>query len=203
MPTSRAGLLAILFVCAAPPSWAASADVVRFETNMSCVQFHAAEPVKQASLYGEAFTWTRHAALADWNFESVTVSSSGLLDNPLDVAVDPAAECVRVSYSAPVHMPAVLREYTSLGDFRTTVQKTTCAFRNVVLNRVFVHKLPFIGTVETHSAMRFESTRMFSVVHAQYTLPWYLDFMRHVSESIIVKSYSDELTATMEQLCTN
>jgi len=177
--------------------------VVRFETNMSCAQFYAAEPVKQASLYGEAFTWTKHAALADWHFESVTVSSSGLLDNPLGVDVDPAAECVRVSYSASVRMPAVLREYTSLGDFRTVVQKTTCGFHNVVLNQVFVHKLPFIGTVEMNSAMRFESTRMFTAVHAQYTLPWYIDFMRHIAESIVVKSYAEEITATMEQLCTS
>ena len=84
------------------------------------------------------------------------------------------------------------------------VQKTTCGYHNVVLNKVFVHKLPFIGTVEMNSMMCFDSTtRMLTVVHAQYTLPWYLEFMRHISESIIVKSYLEEVTATMQQLCTS
>ena len=176
--------------------------MVRFETNVSCAQFHQSESLKQTSLYEEAHAWTRHAALADWHFEAVPLSSSGLLDNPLGVAVHPSAECVRVSYSAPVRMPDVLREYTRLGNFRTEVDKTTCVHENVLLNKAFVRKLPFIGTVETTSIMTFDATRMLTVVHAQYTLPWFLRFMQQVAEDVVVKSYSDELMATMRQLCT-
>jgi len=202
----RAGSVSVLWalgLLAAPRALATEPDVVRFATNMSCAQYHHSEAVLQTSLYGEAYAWTEHAALKNWRFEAVAVASSGLLGNPLDAAVDPAAECVRVSYSAPVRMPAVLRTHTSLGTFRTDVEKTSCVHGNVVLNKVFVRKLPFIGTVDTTSMMTFEASRMLSVVHAQYTLPWFLRFMQQVSEDLIVKSYSEELAATMHQLCTS
>jgi len=87
MPGARLCLLWALSVCATAPALATKLDVVRFETNMSCVQYHHSESLKQASLYGEAYAWTRHAALADWHFEAVAVSSSGLLDNPLGIYI--------------------------------------------------------------------------------------------------------------------
>ena len=184
-----------LAVAAVPP------EVVRYARTDACDQHFARPPMDAETLHSEAFEWTQHTPLRDWQFDPVTLADSGMRDNEwYDELLE--AACVRVSYTSAVRMPDVLRQYTSLGNFRTKVVKTTCVQAgSVVLNDIRLADLPFIRRVHIASQMRFTDGQVATHMHAEYTLPWYLHFLESTAEGIVTRSYSDEIRATVRQLC--
>ena len=100
-----------------------------------------------------------------------------------------------------VRMPAVLQQYTSLGDFRTKIVKVTCVQADVVLNDIHLSDIPFIRRVHISSKMRFADGVVATSMRAEYALPWYLRFLQNTAQSVVTRSYTDEIRATVHQLC--
>jgi len=202
----QAGLLAaaLLALALAPCAAAVSrtpAEVVRYARTDACDQPFARPPVDAETLHAQAFEWTQHTPLHNWRFFPVALADSGMRDNEwYDELLE--ATCVRVSYSSAVRMPELLRKYTSLGNFRTKIVKTTCEQAgSVVLNDVRISELPFIHRVHITSKMRFADGAVESLVRAEYTLPWFLRFLEHTAEGVVTRSYNDEIRAVVHQLC--
>jgi hypothetical protein len=205
-PTRAAGLLALALVVLLAPAPAAAAtrtpaEVVRYTRLDACDQPFDHPPVDAETLHSEAFEWTRSAPLQNWQYAAVALADSGMRDNEwYDEQLE--ATCVRVSYSSAVRMPAVLRKYTSLGNFRTKIVKTTCVQADsVVLNDIRIFEIPFIHRVHITSKMRFADGAAESTVRAEYVLPWYLRFLESTAEAVVKQSYNDEIRATVHQLC--
>jgi len=38
-------------------------------------------------------------------------------------------------------------------------------------------------------------------MRAEYALPWYLRFLQNTAQSVLTRSYTDEIQATVHQLC--
>ena len=197
-------VLAILLALAPAATTAASRtpqEVVRYTHTDACEVPFARPPTDSETLHNEAFEWTQHAPLHHWQYAPVALADSGMRDNEwYDDLLE--ATCVRVSYSSAVRMPELLRKYTSLGNFRTKIVKTTCEQAgSVVLNDVRISELPFIHRVHITSKMRFADGAVESLVRAEYTLPWFLRFLEHTAEGVVTRSYNDEIRAVVHQLC--
>ena len=86
---------------------------------------------------------------------------------------------MRVAYSSAVRMPEVLRRYTSLDNFRTTIIKVTCVqAETVILNDVHLSDIPFIRRAHITSKMHFADALVETQVRAEFNLPWYLRFLQ-------------------------
>jgi len=185
------------------PSCAVSqtrSEVVRLTRTDACDQPFAREPADAETLHGEAFEWTQHAPLKDWQFAPVSLADSGMQNNEwYDMQLE--AHCVRVSYSSAVRMPEVLQKYTSLGNFRTKIVKVTCVQADVVLNDIHLSEIPFVRRVHITSKMRFANGVVETRARAEYVLPWYLRFLEKTARSVVTRSYTDEIQATVHQLC--
>jgi len=204
-PRRSATLLPLLacLALAPPPALAAlhsQTDVVRYTRTDACAFPFARAPVEPETMHGEAFEWTQHTPLRDWQFSNVTLADSGMRDNEwYDELLE--ATCARVSYSSAVRIPSVLQKYTSLGNFRTKIVKTTCTQADSVLNDIRLSEIPFVRRVHITSRMRFVDGVAESTVRAEYTLPWYLHFLESTAENVVKHSYNDEIDATVHQLC--
>jgi len=196
-------VLAILLALAPAATTAASRtpqEVVRYTHTDACEVPFARPPTDSETLHNEAFEWTQHAPLHHWQYAPVALADSGMRDNEwYDLHLE--ATCVRVSYSSAVRMPAILRRYTSLGDFRTKVVKTTCTQADSVLNNIHLSEIPFIHRVHITSRMRMLDGAAETSVRAEYTLPWFLRFLESTAAGIVTNSYNDEIQATVHQLC--
>jgi len=175
-------------------------EVVRMTRTDACNQPFAREPADAETLHGEAFEWTQHTPLKDWHFSPISLADSGMQNNEwYDMLLE--AQCVRVSYSSAVRMPAVLQQYTSLGNFRTKIVKVTCVQADVVLNDIHLSEIPFVRRVHISSKMRFADGVVVTSMRAEYALPWYLRFLQNTAQSVLTRSYTDEIQATVHQLC--
>jgi len=192
------GALASIFNTA---SSTAPAEVVRHARTDACDQPFARPPADAETLHGEAFAWTQHTPLRDWQFAPITLADSGMRDNEwYDELLE--ATCVRVSYSSAVRMPSVLQKYTSLGNFRTKIVKTTCVQADsVVLNDIRLAEIPFVRRVHIASQMRFTGGQVVTHMRAEYVLPWYLRFLESTAAGVVTRSFDDEVRATVQLLC--
>ena len=180
---------------------AAPSEVVRYSRMDTCDQPFARPPTDPETLHNEAYEWTQHTPLRDWQFATVSLADSGMRDNEwYDELLE--ASCVRVSYSSAVRMPPVLQKYTSLGNFRTKIVKTTCVQAgSVVLNDLRLTEIPFVRRVHITSKMRFADQQVETLMRAVFVLPWYLRFLESTAHNVVVSSFDDEITATVHQLC--
>jgi len=194
-----AALLAVLAAALGPAR--AAGESVRFGRSDACDAPFAREPASADALQRTAFEWTHEAPLKNWEYAVVNIAESGMRDNEwYDWELE--AHCGRVTYSSAVRMPAVLQKYTSLGNFRTTIIKVTCVQAGwVVLNDVRLSDIPFIRRVHITSRLRFADGLAETLAHAQFDLPWYLRFLRSTATDIVTRSYTEEVRATVHQLC--
>ena len=204
LPGCRPLLVCLACLALAPsPASAASRspqEVVRYTRTDACEQPFARSAVDPETLHSEAFEWTQHTPLRNWQFDAVTLADSGMRANEwYDEQLE--ASCVRVSYTSGVRMPAILRRYTSLGDFRTKIVKTTCTQATAVLNDIRLTEIPFVRRVHITSRMVLANGVAETTVRAEYTLPWYLRFLEATAEGVVKQSYDDEIKATLHQLC--
>jgi len=188
-------------LAAAAASSSAPAEVVRYTHTNACEQPFARPPADPETLHNEAFEWTQHTPLRDWQFTPVALANSGMRDNEWYNELLEAT-CVSVSYSSAVRMPVVLQKYTSLGNFRAKVVKTTCVQADsVVLNNIRLSEIPFIRRVHITSKMRFTDGAVETRVRAEYTIPWYLRFLEQTAVTVVTHSYNNEIQVTVHQLC--
>jgi len=186
----------LVFAAAATPS-----EVVRYSRMDTCEEPFARPPTDPETLHNEAFEWTQHSPLRDWQYAPVTLADSGMRDNEwYDELLE--ASCVQVSYSSAVRMPEVLQKYTSLGNFRTKIVKTTCVQADsVVLNDLRLTDIPFVRRVHITSKMRFADQKVETLMRAVFVLPWYLRFLESTAHRVVTNSFDDEIQATVHQLC--
>jgi len=99
-------------------------------------------------------------------------------------------------------MPEVLRRYTSLDNFRTTIIKVTCVqAETVILNDVHLSDIPFIRRAHITSKMHFADALVETQVRAEFNLPWYLRFLQSTATDLVIRTYTDEIRATVHHLC--
>ena len=191
-----ASLPFLVFAAAVVPS-----EVVRYSRMDACEEPFARPPIDSETLHNEAFEWTQHSPLRDWQYTPITLVDSGMRDNEwYDELFE--ASCVQVSYSSAVRMPSVLQKYTSLGNFRTKIVKTTCVQADsIVLNDLRLTGIPFIRRVHITSRMRFADQKVETLMRAVFVLPWYLRFLESTAHSVVTSSFDDEIQATVHQLC--
>ena len=171
----------------------------------ACADLDLMSSTSQDSLYIEAYEWTKHAPLSDWEMRDATPEERKrmvLVFNTPSGDV-PSLYCQSVSYKCDIKMPKMLLSYIHIGTFNGQVQKIICADTSRVYTIVYLSSFPVVGKIEIHSELvgnrKTESVHV--VTDAQFEIPWYLTWLTATSEKILIASYYDELLESVKQMC--
>jgi len=159
----------------------------------------------QDSPYIEAYEWTKHAPLSDWQMRDATPEERKrmvLVFKP-PIGDVPSLYCQSVSYKCDIKMPKVLLSYIHIGTFNGQVHKIICADDSRVYTIVDLSSFPVVGVVEIHSELSVErkTESVHVVTEAEYEIPWYLTWLTSMSEKILLESYNDKLRESVKQMC--
>jgi len=159
----------------------------------------------QDSLYIEAYEWTKHAPLSDWQMRDATPEERRrmVLVFKTPAGNVPSLYCQSVSYKCDIKMPKVLLSYIHIGTFNGQVHKIICADASRVYTIVNLSSFPVVGDVEIHSELSVDrkTESVHVAIKAEYDVPWYLTWLTSTSEKILLASYNDELLESVKQMC--
>ena len=164
------------------------------ENTRGCVAgFDVRGALDNSTLYEQVFKWMHERDVLDWNYST-------------EVRLDGAEEkqCVLISYKTVVHAPMffmrLLQNFRLSIQFPIAVRKEVCLTGNTVTESAsvtapLVHELRMIGWYHV------EEGKVKSSIDAQYTVPWYVEFLVDDMSEHLRENFKEKVDAVAASLC--
>lgn len=146
-----------------------------------------------STLYQQVHTWMHEKDVQDWSY-AVENRSNETQHVP----------CALVSYKTLVASPTFFARFLSnfhmSVQFPIAVQKQVCLHGSTVIETAtvtapLIHELTMTVRYDVHGG------HIDSVLDAQYTLPWYIDFLVNDVSQHLHTNFKEKLDAVAESLC--
>ena len=174
--------LALVLALNVTPAAAVDLHLEQYNRRECSGQFDTSLALDNATLYTQVYLWMHERDVTDWTYATL------LPLNGTDT------RCAVVSYKTFVQSPTffarLLSNFHMLLQFPIEVHKTVCVVGEAVVEDATI-TVPLIHELTMASRYEPQDGQINSTIDAQYTLPWYIDFL--------VSDVSDHLRANFKQ----
>jgi hypothetical protein len=157
-------------------------------------QFDTALALENATLYAQVYEWIHHHEVTDWTYATL------LPLNGTDT------RCAVVSYKTFVQSPTffarLLSNFHMLLQFPIEVHKTVCVIGEAVVEDATI-TVPLLHELTMAARYEPQDGQINSTIDAQYTLPWYIDFLVSDVSDHLRSNFKEKVDAVAHTLCSH
>jgi hypothetical protein len=147
-----------------------------------------------ATRYAQVYEWMHHHEVTDWTYTTL------LPLNGTDT------RCAVVSYKTFVQSPTffarLLSNFHMLLQFPIEVHKTVCVIGEAVVEDATI-TVPLLHELTMAARYEPQDGQINSTIDAQYTLPWYIDFLVSDVSDHLRSNFKEKVDAVAHTLCSH
>ena len=149
--------------------------------------------LRNSTLYEQVYVWMHEKDVENWNY-STAVRMNG----------STASECATVTYDtfidSPTFFAQILRNLHMAFRFPIGVRKEVCVHGGTVEERATV-TVPLIHELSMTSRYEVEAETVRSSLDAEYSVPWYINFLIYDIEEHLRVNFKLKLDSFARSLC--
>jgi len=192
------GVLIAMLTCAL--ALRAGAMETRLEQNNSASScggpfdaFDVSLALRNSTLYEQVYEWMHEKDVEHWNY-STAMKANGSREVP----------CATVAYESSIASPTffaqMLRNLQMSMDFPVGVRKEVCVDGQTVVETATV-SVPLMHELTMTSRFEVDKDEVRSTLDAEYSVPWYVDFLVHDIDQHLRRNFKEKLDAVAQSLC--
>jgi hypothetical protein len=188
-PLARSGLALLLAVSLVDATQLHLEQLNRRECGG---QFDVDHALDNATIYAQVYAWMNQREVSDWTYARLVPA------NGTD------ARCAAVAYKTFVQSPTffarLLSNFHMLLQFPIEVHKTVCVDGGAVVEDAVV-TVPLLHQLTMAARYEPQDGQINSTLDAQYTLPWYIDFLVADLSEHLRSNFKHKIDTVAHTLC--